>query len=369
MPEPPEPSEDREILLSGTIIYGDDFEPLEGYLCIRDGIIVEVGEEKVEADFEGIICPRFVNAHTHIGDSAFKDPRFMSLEELVGPCGLKHRMLEQTPRARLQEGMKRSLRDMLATGTFAFADFREGGPEGVEMLQEAIRSMQGIQGIQGIQGMPLISRILGRPLPGCIEIYEGCWGLGISSTRDCDFKILEEAVEAARRKGQKVAVHSGESGRDDIASALSLDPDFLVHLNRASQKDLKEVADRGIPVVICPRSNLVTGTGLPDVRSMTDLGIIVGVGTDNVMLNSPNIFEEMGLICKALLHDDRQVFKMCTLNGAEIMGINRSAGSICEGRLGRVMVIDALSDNMWGSSDLRASVVRRARPSDIKAVF
>jgi cytosine/adenosine deaminase-related metal-dependent hydrolase len=81
------------------------------------------------------------------------------------------------------------------------------------------------------------------------------------------------------------------------------------------------------------------------------------------------MFEEMGLICKAMYREDRQVFKMCTLNGAKIMGINRSAGSICEGKTGRVMVIDARSDNMWGSTDLLASIVRRARPSDIKAVF
>lgn len=350
-------AEPREVILSGTIIYGDDFEPLEGYLCIRDGIIVEVGRDKVEADFVGIICPRFVNAHTHIGDSAFKDPPFLSLENLVGPGGMKHRMLAQTPKERLLEGMKRSLRDMIATGTFAFTDFREGGPEGVVMMQEAMN------------GIPLTSRIMGRPMAGGFEIHRDCWGLGISSTRDCNFETLEDAVREARRKGQKVAIHAGESGPDDIVSALSLKPDFLVHLNRASEKDLKEVANGGIPVIICPRSNLVTGTGLPNVKMMIDLGIKVGVGTDNVMLNSPNMFEEMGLICKALFKDDRQVFKMCTLNGAQIMGIDRSAGSICEGKMGRVMVIDALSDNIWGSSDLLASVVRRARPSDIKAVF
>jgi cytosine/adenosine deaminase-related metal-dependent hydrolase len=361
MSEPSKPSEHREILLSGTIIYGDDFEPMDGYLCIKDGIIAEVGRGKVESDFKGIICPRFVNAHTHIGDSAFKDPPFLTLEKLVGPDGLKHRMLAQTSRERLLEGMKRSLRDMLATGTFAFIDFREGGPDGMEMMQEALQEVP--------HDTPLISRIMGRPTPGCTEIHGGCWGLGISSTRDCDFKILEECVRDVRKKGQKVAIHAGESGRDDISSAISLEPDFLVHLNRASDEDLKEIADYGIPVVICPRSNLVTGTGLPNVRRMIDLGVTVGVGTDNVMLNSPNMFEEMGLICKALLKGDRQVFKMCTLNGAEIMGIDRSAGSICEGKMGRVMVIDALSDNMWGSSDLRASVVRRARPSDIKAVF
>ncbi len=126
---------------------------------------------------------------------------------------------------------------------------------------------------------------------------------------------------------------------------------------------------RALPVVVCPRSNLMTDVGLPDVRRMIDLGITVGVGTDNVMLNSPNMFEEMQLISKALLHDDRQVFKMCTLNGAEIMGIDQMTGSICEGKEGRVMVLDRQSNNLWGTQNPMASVVRRARPSDILAIF
>lgn len=347
----------REIILSGTVLYGDDFEPSKGYICIKDGIIVEMGREKVEADFEGVICPRFVNAHTHIGDSAFKDPPFLPLQELVGPGGLKHRMLDLTSRERLVEGMRRSLRDMLATGTFAFADFREGGQEGVSMVQKALIDL------------PLMPKIMGRPLPGFSDVHEECWGLGISSTRDHDMEVLQDWVESARKKGKKVAIHAGEAGSDDISDALMLEPDFLVHLNRASTKDLKEVADRGVAVVVCPRSNLVTDSGLPNIREMIDLGITVGVGTDNVMLNSPNVFEEMGLICKALLRDDRQVFNMCTLSGAKIMGIDRRAGSICEGKEGRVMVIDGQSDNLWGSSDLRASIVRRARPSDIRAIF
>ena len=87
------------------------------------------------------------------------------------------------------------------------------------------------------------------------------------------------------------------------------------------------------------------------------------------MLNSPNMFCEMELVSKALLHDDRQVFKMCTLNGAKILGIDEKAGSISEGKEARLMMIDKLSDNMWGSSDLLASVVRRVRPSDILAIF
>jgi cytosine/adenosine deaminase-related metal-dependent hydrolase len=347
----------REILLSGTIIYGDDFEALEGYLSIRDGMIKEIGKEHVEADLEGIICPRFVNAHVHLGDSGFKDPPFMPLPDLVGPGGLKARLLSQTPRSVLLEGMRRSLQEMVVTGTCAFADFREGGPDGVKMLCEAQ------------EGMPLVSRILGRPQEGDTKIPEGCWGLGISSTRDHNLALLRTSVAEAREAGRAVAIHAGEAANDDISDALSLDPDFLVHLNRANQEDLKKVARAGLPVVVCPRSNLVTDVGLPNVKKMMDLGIKVGVGTDNVMLNSPCIIEEMQLIVRALLHDDRQVFKMCTLNGAEIMGIDQRLGSICEGKEARVMVMNRRSNNLWGSMSTLASIARRARPSDILAIF
>jgi cytosine/adenosine deaminase-related metal-dependent hydrolase len=346
-----------EILLSGTILYGLELEPVDGYLCLKDGLIKEVGEGKVDSALDGVILPCFVNAHVHIGDSAFKDPPFLPLAELVGPGGMKHRMLEQLPRERIVEGMKRTLQDMLDSGTCAFADFREGGANGVEMALEAG------------QQIPLIGRILGRPEGRDPRIHEGCWGLGISSARDYEPEFLEEATRMARRAGQVVAIHAGEAGRDDLEAALALEPDLLVHLSKATRDDLKRVADAGIPVVVCPRSNLVTGSGLPDVKEMTSLGITVGVGTDNVMLNSPNIFAEIEILCKALLHDDRQVFKMCTLSGARILGIEKRVGYIGEGMEGRVMVIDRGSNNIWGSLDVLASVVRRGRPSDIKAAF
>ena len=74
----------EETVLSGTVIYGDDFDIVQGYVCLKDGIITEVGEGRVDCDLEGIICPRFINAHTHLGDSVAKDPPFMDLRSLVG---------------------------------------------------------------------------------------------------------------------------------------------------------------------------------------------------------------------------------------------------------------------------------------------
>ncbi len=49
----------------------------------------------------------------------------------------------------------------------------------------------------------------------------------------------------------------------------------------------------GIPVVSCPRSNGSLGVGIPPIMDMIDRGINVCLGTDNVMLNSPNMFKEM----------------------------------------------------------------------------
>ncbi|HII07241.1 MAG TPA: amidohydrolase family protein [Methanotrichaceae archaeon] len=348
---------DDEIILSGTILLGEEFEPFEGYLLLRKGVVAEIGSEKVDSDLEGIICPALVNSHVHLGDSIFKDPPFLPLGELVGPGGLKHRALLGASRQDKVEGMRRSLLEMTRSGTSAFADFREGGEEGVEMLFEAM------------EGTDLIGRVLGRPNPGSIHVHPKCWGVGISSTRDYPRSWVEEVVEAARSEGKRVALHAGEAGRDDIEDALSLEPDFLVHLTKAIPRDLAMIAEAGVPVVVCPRSNLAMGVGLPDVALMLDMGITVGLGTDNVMLNSPNLFSEMEFLSKALLHNDRQVFMMCTLSGAQILGADDAVGAIRVGKECKIMVIDRRSDNMWGLNDPLASLVRRARPSDILAVL
>ena len=54
-------------------------------------------------------------------------------------------------------------------------------------------------------------------------------------------------------------------------------------------------------VVVCPRANGIVGAGVPRVAKMLDLGCIIGIGTDNVMLNSPDILRELDYIWKAIM--------------------------------------------------------------------
>ncbi len=363
-----------ERMISGTIIAGPDLEPIEGYICVNNGIITEIGEERTCSS--NIIAPCFVNAHTHLGDSVFKDPPLgkvsgfrtqKDLDSLVRPPdGLKHKILRETPFKALIESMRKSLFDMIETGTYAFADFREGGVVGIAALNKAL------------EGLELHSMILGRPtdpeLPLKVLLDEvrrvllHSNGIGMSGTNDLDIKILDEIATHTRDLKKFFAIHAGEKNRSDIEKAISLEPDLLIHLTNATKKDLEYVADSKIPVVVCPRSNLITGAGMAPIAEMLEAGLRVAAGTDNVMLNSVNMFAEMEFMSKVFSIEDRQVFKICTLNGSFIMG-QESTGSIEKGNKANLMILNGGSNNLAGIKNPISGITRRARPDDILSVL
>ncbi|WP_214045334.1 amidohydrolase family protein [Methanomethylovorans sp.] len=363
-----------EQIIYGKIIQGPEPETIEGYICLRDGVITDIGEENTSSEI--IISPCLVNSHTHIGDSVIKDP---ILGNIVGnrvepdldllvrpPDGLKHRVLQATPQFKLIEAMKRTISDMIATGTSTFADFREGGVPGTLALKDALDNKD------------IVCRILGR-ISGTegsktdIE-YEAelllreSYGFGISGSRDMDRAALETIREVAISWKKPFFIHAGEKNRSDIDPALSLDPDVLIHMTHADPSDLRQVADEQKPVIVCPRSNFITGVGMSPVEKMLDLGINVAIGTDNVMLNSPNMFAEMEVLRKIFNIDDRQVFKMCTLNGASILNVNK-VGYIAKGLSPKIMILNGSSDNLNGITDPLRGIVRRARPDDILTII
>ncbi len=343
--------------LKGTIICGDEFEPVDGYITIEDGIIREIEESNIASDT--IIAPCFVNAHTHIGDSVIKDPPYLPLPELVQPpYGLKHRVLAQTPYHELVNSMKASIEDMIKTGTCAFADFREGGPDGVKAIRDALGSNNKVY-----------AQILGRPLNKEMDYLDHCDGTGLSSTGDLETGLIEDIASRTKALGKIFAIHAGEKDPSDISSALGLLPDFLIHVTHAGRNHIKAISEANIPVVVCLRSNFLTRSGIPPVKNMLDEGILVAAGTDNIMLNSANMFSEMEFLAKTALYDDRQVFKLCTLNGAKLLGIDEKIGSIKKGKKARFMILSKKSSNMHGIKDPLSSLVRRARPDDIIGII
>ena len=337
------------LTFEGTVLVGRDFDPVEGRVVVEDGVITAV--EEASTGSTDIVAPAFVNAHTHIGDSIAKEAgRGLSLDELVAPPdGLKHRLLREASNEETVAAMRRSLEFMAETGTTAHVEFREGDVAGVEAIREAS------------EGVPIESVVLGRGSVDAME-HPDSDGYGASGARDGDFDV---ARNATRRAGKLFGIHAGERDADDVNPAMDLDPDFLVHMVHPDPVHLDRLADADIPVVVCPRSNLVTNVGVAPLRELVER-TTVALGTDNVMLNSPSMFREMEFASKLGDVTAVEVLRMATVNGAELAGLD--CGLVEEGRPAKLLVLDGDSDNLAGVRDPVRAVVRRAGETDLKRV-
>ena len=333
---------------TGTILRGRELEPVEGTVVVdEEGRIEGIEEGDVEND--DIIFPAFVNAHTHVGDSIAKEAGGgLSLEELVAPPdGLKHRLLRESSRTEMVNAIRRSLRYMQRGGTAACLDFREGGVVGVRVLREAAR------------GLEIDALAFGRE---SIEAMEEGDGFGASGAND---DVFDRERTATREAGKPFGIHAGEADASDINSALDLDPDFLVHMVHPEPIHLDRLTDRDVPVVVCPRSNLVTGVGVPPVEELLER-TTVALGTDNVMLNSPSMFREMEFLAKLSDLPAREILRMATVNGAAVADLEY--GPLETGQPARFVVLEGDSDNLSGARDPVRAVVRRAGVDDVRDV-
>jgi len=332
----------------GTILRGRAFEPVEGRVVVDDGEITAIEEAPTHSD--DIVLPAFVNAHTHVGDSIAKEAGGgLSLAELVAPPdGLKHRLLRAASREEKVEAMRRSLRFMVDSGTAACIEFREGGVDGVEAFERAAH------------GLPIDPTVMGRET---VEAMAAADGFGASGANDADFSRERTATA---RAGKPFGIHAGEVDASDINPALDLDPDFLVHMVHAEELHLDRVADSETPVVVCPRSNLVTDVGFPPIAELLER-TTVALGTDNVFLNSPSMFREMEFTAKLADVSAHEVLRMATVNGAAIA--DRNCGLVEPGRDAKLLVLDGDSDNLAGAQDIVRAVVRRAGVADVTDVY
>ena len=331
----------------GTILRGPEFDEVRGRVVVERDRIEAVEEADVTGD--DVVIPAFVNAHTHVGDSIAKEAgEGLSLTELVAPPdGLKHRLLRAADPAEQARAIRRTIAFMERTGTAAFLDFREGGIEGVELLQEAIAELP-------VEGLAFAR--------GSVAALDRGDGFGAPSARDGEFAGEREAAAA---RGKPFGIHAGERDPDDIDGAFDLDPDFLVHMVHPTQAHLERLAEADLPVVVCPRSNLATNAGVPPVRELLER-TTVALGTDNVMLNSPTMFREMEITAKLADVSAREVLRMATVAGAEIGELDY--GCLEPGRRAKLIVLDGDSDNLSGAKSIVRAVVRRAGIGDVKSV-
>lgn len=325
----------------------------------EDGVIVEAraGRAK-DAIAEGLVIPGLWNAHTHLGDAVVTQELRGSIEELVAPPnGLKHRVLAKATDEAVVAAMRRAMATMLRTGTTGFSDFREGGLRGLKQLYAALAVLP----LDGVAlGRPVGLRYDAREVSALIRASDG---IAVSSYIDWPAGDLAKIAADVRRAKKIFAIHCSERIREDIDAVLGLRPSFLVHLIQATDADLERVADAGVPVVVCPRSNAFFGL-TPDIPRMLAAGIELRLGTDNAMINVPSVLREIDFAYRVARTRGgvpaRDIFEMA-LRGRRL----RDPTAACALRVGEPADLVVL--DLPGGADGFASIMR-ASASDVRLV-
>jgi cytosine/adenosine deaminase-related metal-dependent hydrolase len=289
----------------------------KGHVRIVDGEVEEICAGAVGGGSANVVLlPGLVNAHVHIGDSvAYPAPKG-SVKDLVGPNGHKHRVLAATPSDRKIEAMRDATREMAASGTALFGDFREEGAEGVRSLRSAVR------------GTAIGIRVFGRPIGEEYDeteldaVLSEADGIGMSALSDWPCELLERVSKRAKSKGKAFAMHASETVREDIDSILKLKPDFLVHMCKASEDDIRACVDARVGLVVCPRSNEFFGLD-PGIPRLLREGATVALGTDNGMIVPPNMLDEMKASFRMSrgynLASPADIVRLATFNGRKVL--------------------------------------------------
>jgi len=384
------------ILKNISILYGNNLKFIEKTNVLITNNAFQKINSKIKStkdkivDCDGLLLiPGLINSHTHIGDSIAKDIALnKDPDSKINPIfGIKQKILKETEPKKLIYFMRNTVKSMLKKGTTTFVDFREGGLDGVLLMQKVLSNT------------PIRSIILGRieyyqskdqikrntPIPQSYQnqikpLLKNCDGIGISGSNENSDSSLKQfskikkicAIHCAETK-QSYLKSKQTTRRTEPKRSMLLKPDFLVHMTYASKSDLKFVSKKIKGIVVCPRANASLAVGIPDIVQMMKVNCNVTIGTDNIMINSPDMFREMDFLWKVTMgtHQKRiqpkTILKMATVNAGKLL--NKKIGCIKEGYLADAIFIKKNDVDLDPLQNPHASIVHRANENSIQAVM
>ena len=365
-------------------IKGQHIEKIGENLQIEDDHVID-GENE-------LAVPGFINAHTHLGMSLFRN--YADDMELMEWLGEKIWPIE----AKLNPedvyiGSLMSMAEMIKSGATTFCDM-------YFPIEPVYRAMDKI-GIRGAitRGMMDVEdgsisikehkegyKKYNGALDGRVTLFPGPHAIYTSST-----EYLKEVIEVAKEYGGRVNIHLSETEtevRDSLeknkmtpieyVNSLGLLelPTVAAHCVHITDEEIEIVKDKEFYPVYNPSSNLKLASGFTPVKKLLANGIKVCLGTDGSSSNNnQNMLEEIhiaSIVNKAVEMDPKavkaiEVLRMATINGAEALNIN--AGAIEEGRLADISIFDLNSLNFTPKNNLISALCYSASSEDIKTVI
>ena len=270
-------------------------------ILIEDDKIKKI-EKNIKADADKIInatnkiiMPGFVNTHSHIGMSIFRETvdgykTQEWLEEKIWP--IEDKLNEED----IYNATLLSCVEMIKTGTTTVNDMYFFTDHIIEAGLKAGIRLQTTRTLMGYEEKEL-NRI--KELQQSIEKYKNkdtiTFNAGIHGLYTTGEENLKKYIEFAKQSNLPIHMHFCENDqeREDIKKAYKvkspievINKEFknthtiLAHVVSLKDEEIENLDKNNIYISHCPISNLKLGCGIAKIQKMIESGICVSLGTD-----------------------------------------------------------------------------------------
>jgi cytosine/adenosine deaminase-related metal-dependent hydrolase len=209
----------------------------------------------------------------------------------------------------------------------------------------------------------------------------------------CSPDFYQEISEEARKYKVGITIHLAETKGDVeyLKKEFGMTPmEFMEHCGLIGEhviyahgvwlpaKDFQRIKKSGGTICHCPSCNLKLASGFAPIPEMMAAGVNVTLGCDGAPCNNTyDLIREMklaALIHKARLRDPRampaeKVLELATLNGAWATQWRRELGSIEQGKLADLIVVDLCKPHLIPARNPASTLVYAAGGSDVDTVI
>jgi len=390
------------ILIKHAVILTQDTtrRRLQGDLLIEDETITKISEQPIttEADYKidgknKLVLPGLVNLHTHLPMTLLRgygDDRLLNdwLQNCIWPVEAK-----LSPES-IEAGAALGLLEMITSGTTTFHD--------MYFFEETIAPLTKKVGLRGFLGFGILDFDTaeykrGDLLSAC-DKFVRAWHddplirpvVAPHSAYTCGAETLTKCLEIATKYDVLLHSHCSET-RDEVYDVEKktgrrpieqfdklglLTPQMvLAHCGWVTKTEIAAMAQAGVAVVHCPVSNYKIGTGgYAPIPEMLAAGLRVGLGTDGAASN--NVLDMFDTMKFAALGQKQHrwdpsvmsaqtVFDMATIHGAASLRLENMTGSLEEGKLADIIIIDLHQPHLTPVHDPVSHLAYAVNGSDV----
>jgi 5-methylthioadenosine/S-adenosylhomocysteine deaminase len=347
-----------------------------------------------------VILPGFVNSHSHLEYAVYAGfGDGLEFSSWIGLHVARKRLLDlDEMRAIATEGAHECLRSGITTVgdcSFAGASAEAAAATGLratvylEVFGRDASAMERFAELRDRVEPALSDRVrLGvsphAPYTCTLELYAECAALGLPLATHLAESVAERAFLLDGSGdwstfAEMLVPPPGQTGIRMLAEAGLLGPGVVAaHCVDVDEDEIALLAEHGVGVAHCPRSNGILGCGVAPLRDLLAAGLSVGIATDSpASTPSFDLFDELRAAIVAARARERRpdaltahvALELATLGGARVLGLEAELGSLVPGKWADLVVVSLDDSPLAPVEDPVVAAVLGGSPERVAATL